>query len=87
MLLRACHIEDSPVLELLAPVSLNVVYFRYVGDGLHEEGIVSINMEGLNERCERSQSAFLVARTQLNKRFSSSPNCNWISVDKELKGC
>src|SRR5262249_51120801 len=40
----AALVEAAPRLELLAPVALNVVYFRFVAPGVNEE-----RLDGLNE--------------------------------------
>lgn len=47
------RIEASAELRLLAPVPLNVVCFRYVGEGLHEERLDQLNRELLLRIQER----------------------------------
>lgn len=39
------RVDDEPKLELLAPVPLNVVCFRYAADGLDEDALDALNRE------------------------------------------
>jgi aromatic-L-amino-acid decarboxylase len=52
-------IEDSPDLELVAPVNLNVICFRFIIDGLSDEELNKINYKIFNAFIRDPKCAFL----------------------------
>lgn len=64
----AARVEEHPELELMAPVSLNVVCFRYAVPGVGDEDLDSLNRE-LLIRLQTSGVA-LPSHTALNGRFA-----------------
>lgn len=52
-------IEDSPDLELVAPVNLNIVCFRFFVDGLGEEALTKLNYGIFGKLLSNPKCAFL----------------------------
>lgn len=64
----AKFIKNSPVFELLAPVSLNIVCFRYIGNGLKDEAIDSIN-RGFRKRYFSESPSFCPGESVVDGKF------------------
>ncbi|MES2522327.1 MAG: pyridoxal-dependent decarboxylase [Gemmatimonadota bacterium] len=64
----AARIEGHPELELLAPVPLNIVNFRYVAPGLDETALNALNQEVLLRLQERGIA--VPSSTTLGGRFA-----------------
>jgi glutamate/tyrosine decarboxylase-like PLP-dependent enzyme len=63
----AARVEQQPDLELAAPVSLNVICFRYVAPLVSEEGLNAINQAILNRL--QAGGVVFVSHTTLGGRF------------------
>lgn len=64
----AAMIEAHPRLELLAPVSLNIVCFRYAAEGFSEEQLNALNQEVLLRLQESGVS--VPSSTMINGKFA-----------------
>ena len=64
----ASLVEESPKLELLAPVSLNIVCYRYNPGGLDEDALNRLNQRLLAELQERGIAA--PSYTVINGKFA-----------------
>jgi glutamate/tyrosine decarboxylase-like PLP-dependent enzyme len=62
------HVEASPDLELLTPVSLNIVCFRFVAPGLSDEALDRVNDEILHQIQESGIA--VPSSTRLGGRFA-----------------
>jgi glutamate/tyrosine decarboxylase-like PLP-dependent enzyme len=76
-------IEESPDLELLAPITLNVVCFRYVTPGLDEYALDKVNREIIIELQE--QGVAVISGTVIKgKHVLRAANCNHRSCRKDF---
>ena len=76
-------IEESPELELLAPITLNVVCFRYVQPGLDEYALDKVNRQIIIELQE--QGVAVISGTVIKgKNVLRAANCNHRSCRKDF---
>ncbi|MBN2502825.1 MAG: hypothetical protein JXB38_18745 [Anaerolineales bacterium] len=61
-------VEQSPELELLAPVELNIVCFRFVAPGMDDEALNTLNKEIMLQLHERGLA--VPSYTSLNGKFA-----------------